>query len=71
MSELNTKTQTDLLTAGMIAEQLGVPLHVLRYAIERAKIRPQTRIGIVRIWGVEQLPAIRAALAKTQERRGL
>ena len=53
---------TDLLTTGQLARRLGVPRTRLDYALDRAGIRERGRAGIIRLFALEQIPVIRAAL---------
>ena len=60
-----------MLTTGTIAKKLGVTRAKVSYAIEKGKIEPFMRAGIARLFAVDQLPAIEAALESigTQKRR--
>lgn len=56
-----------LLTIGEIADELGVSMHRLKYAINQYKIAPDRRVGIIRVWSEDKVPLIETALAKIAE----
>ena len=58
------------LTIPEIARQIGEPVHRVTYAIMRYDIRPAMRAGIIRLFSMEQLPTIEAALRRTGEASG-
>ena len=61
----------ELFTVGQVAERLGLPLHVVRYAIDAYRIKPRMRVGILRVWSGDDLEAIAHAARRTaQNRRG-
>ena len=51
-----------------IAKELQEPFHRVRYAITEGGIEPTQRVGMLRLFTVEQLPLIREALAKSSRR---
>ena len=65
-----------LFTLGQLSEPLrkmGAPdveLHQLKYAIDRYRIAPITRIGILRVWSEDSLPLIKSALERIAASRG-
>ena len=75
MSELPVQSRIgelqELLTIGQVAERLDLPLHVVRYAIDTYRIKPRTRVGILRVWSNQDLDSIAAAARRTASgRRG-
>lgn len=68
MCYLGVTTMTDLLTVGDVAKKLGLPRSRVDYAIEKAGIRERHRAGILRLFSVDQLPIIEAALATVRSR---
>ena len=60
----------ELLTVRDISRRLSVPLHRLKYALEVYDIQPRQRVGIIRQWFVDDLPAIAAAVRRVAGRRG-
>lgn len=59
-----------LLTLGQLAQQLGVSIHRVKYAIESYRIEPVTRIGIMRVWSEDDLPRIKSAISRVASNRG-
>jgi hypothetical protein len=59
-----------LLTIGELARHFNVSTHQLKYAVERYKIQPKTRIGIIRVWSADSLPTIKHALERIALNRG-
>lgn len=59
------EAQDELLTITQIAKLENEPPHRVGYAIERYQIQPAQRVGIIRVFTRDQLPAIRAALRRT------
>lgn len=59
---------SDYLTLGDLRRITGEPAHVLNHALNRFGPEPAGRIGIVRVWRQDQVPAIRASLEKTSAR---
>lgn len=51
-----------LRTAGVIAQELGVPLDQVLYLIRKLNIQPIGRAGILRLFGVPAVDAIRSSL---------
>lgn len=58
-----------LLTLGQLAARLHTSVHQLKYALDRYRVEPRTRIGITRCWCAQDLPAIRSALARVESNR--
>lgn len=48
-----------------IADRLDEPFYRVRYAVAKHKIEPVQRVGIVRLFSEDQIPAVKAALAAT------
>ena len=60
-----------LLTIGDVlrkASFVGYSRRQLEYALERGRIRPIGRVGIIRIYSVDQLPQILEAVRRTTRR---
>ena len=53
------------VSIGDLIDLLGEPRHRVEYAIERFAIKPIGRVGIARIWSVDDVPRIREALEST------
>lgn len=60
---------TNLLTASQIADQLGEPPQRVDYVIRKHRLKPQQRIGIIRLFDERQIKAIRQGLYGIQIRR--
>lgn len=60
---------TNLLTASQIAEQLGEPPQRVDYIIRKHRLKPEGRIGIIRLFSESQLKAIKQGLYGIQIRR--
>ena len=56
----------DLMTLGQIAKRLNVPNHQVKYAIERYRIPPTSRVGIIRVWDTDGFERIKRALMRTK-----
>lgn len=65
-----SRDPTKFRTLGQLALELGVPVHRLKYAIDQYRVVPICRVGITRVWGTDQIPAIRSALARVASNRG-
>lgn len=61
---------TNLLTASQIADQLGEPPQRVDYIIRKHRLKPQDRIGIIRLFDESQIKAIQQGLYGIQIRRG-
>ena len=61
---------TYLLTLGEIARRIGVPRTRLDYALDKAGIKERGRAGILRLFSVDQVPVIEAALSTVRVRHG-
>lgn len=60
-----------LRTPGVLAEDLGQPLHRVLYALRsRQNIRPAAMAGRLRLYDRDALEAIRVELARMDSRRG-
>ncbi len=72
MPEKSSQVGNHFLTLGRIAEQLGVAIHRVKYAIEQHHVEPRMRVGITRVWAEEDLPRIQLALNRVaaNKRRG-
>lgn len=62
--------QENLLTLRDVAGRLGVRLHTAKYAVAEYEIAPRQRAGIIRLWSVDDLPTIEAAIRRVAGRRG-
>ena len=64
-------TAPKLRTPGVLAEDLGQPLHRVLYVLRsRQQIRPTARAGRLRLFDREAVEAIRVELARMDARRG-
>ena len=61
---------SERLTVGDIARRIGVPRARIDYALDKAGIRERGRAGILRLFSVEQIPVIEAALQTVRTRKG-
>ncbi len=59
----------DAKTVSQIADQLGEPPQRVDYIIRKYRIKPVTRIGIIRLFSHEQIEAIKQGLYGIQIRR--
>lgn len=57
----------DLLTITDLSRLTGEPAHIINHAILRFGPEPKGRIGISRVWPLEDLPLIEEALRRTAE----
>ncbi len=57
-----------LLTISDLASRTGEPEHVVNYAVKRYGPKPSQRLGIVRLWIEDDLPAIRASIDRTAQK---
>ncbi|MDD5457844.1 MAG: hypothetical protein PHF37_00400 [Phycisphaerae bacterium] len=53
---------SDLLTVSQIAERFGEPPQRVAYIIRKFRIKPKTRIGIIRLFEDKQVVAIKEGL---------
>lgn len=60
---------TNLLTASQIADRLGEPPQRVDYIIRKHRLKPQQRVGIIRLFDESQIKAIRQGLYGIQVRR--
>lgn len=64
-------TAPKLRTPGVLAEDLGQPLHRVLYVLRsRQHIRPAAMAGRLRLYDRDALEAIRVELARMDARRG-
>lgn len=61
----------ELLTVGEVAAEIGIPVYTVQYAISQDSIQPRQRAGIYRLFGRDQITAIKEAVERsaTRERR--
>ena len=59
----------ELFTVGQIAESLKEPPARVAYIISKYRIRPVSRVGIIRLFSETQVTAIRQGLYNIQIRR--
>lgn len=60
-----------LITPGVMAELLGVPLHKVQHVLAtRPHIQPSARAGTLRLYDREAVGEVRAELLKAAGRRG-
>jgi hypothetical protein len=61
--------EPQLITVGVIADTLHVPLHRVLYALRtRKNIQPAARAGIIRLYRRESVEQVRQALAAKNRR---
>lgn len=61
-----------LITAGVIAEQLGEPLHRVTNVLRTRKhIRPSARVGTLRVYDRQAVAQVRHELNAIDARRGV
>ena len=70
MTDNGLKPDQELMTIGELAEHLDISTHRLKYAIERYKIKPARRFGIIRVWSEAEIPRIKSAIARIAQSRG-
>lgn len=59
--------ETKLLTVGLIAKQLNLPIHKVLYLITSRNIRPIQRAGSLRVFSEDTIDILRAEM-KTDRR---
>lgn len=57
------------LTIRDVAKACGVRTHQAKYAAAEYDIAPRLRVGIIRLWSVEDLPRFRSVLSRIAGRR--
>ncbi len=60
---------TDLQTISQIADKLGEPPQRVDYIIRKHRLKPQQRVGIIRLFNEQQVEAIKEGLYGIQIRR--
>ena len=65
----NKITDTNLHTAGQIADELGEPPQRVCCIIRKHRMKPVKRIGIIRLFDEQQVKAIKQALFNIQIRK--
>ncbi len=60
---------SNLLTVSKIADHLGEPPQRVDYIIRKHRLKPVERIGLIRLFGTEQVEAIKEGLYGIQIRR--
>ena len=61
--------EPELRTAGVVARELGQPLHRVQYIFKtRPHIQPAARAGRMRLYDIEAMEAVRAELARIDAR---
>jgi hypothetical protein len=61
---------SNALTISELRQLLGVPRHRITYALDRYGPAPAFRVGTLRFWGRDSLPAIEESLKRTTENAG-
>lgn len=59
----------ELFTVGQISDHLDEPPSRVAYIISKYRLKPIKRIGIIRLFGPEQISAIKRGLYDIQIRR--
>jgi len=62
--------EQELWTVGQIADRLGEPPSRVAYIISKYRLKPVERVGIIRLFGEEQVEAIKQGLFNIQIWRG-
>jgi len=65
-----TTTVPQLRTPGVIAEELGAPLHRVIYVLRKLNIKPIGRAGTLRLYNLEATEAVRSELLRMDQRQG-
>lgn len=60
---------SERLTIGQIADRLEEPPARVAYIVSKYRLKPVERVGIIRLFGAEQLKAIRQGLYGIQVRK--
>lgn len=60
---------TELLTIGQIADRLKEPPARVAYVVSKYRLKPVSRVGIIRLFSEEQVKAIKQGLYGIQIRR--
>lgn len=60
----------DLWTVGTIADRLQVPVHRVRYQVDRRKIQHSARAGHVRLFDRQAVQLIRDGIRAAEARKG-
>ena len=55
-------TESELYTIGQLAEYLDEPTSRIAYVINKHRLKPITRVGIIRLFSQQQAEAIRQGL---------
>ncbi len=58
-----------LFTITDLTKVIGKPEHIVNYAVKRHGPDPARRVGITRLWTEDQIPAVRASIARTADHR--
>jgi hypothetical protein len=54
----------DLLTAGAMAKELGLPEAKVKKAIKELALQPKAKKGVCNLYGRDALPKVKAAASK-------
>lgn len=60
----------NFITAGTMAERLGVPIHKVQYILRTRQIEPAGKAGVLRVYSEEQLAEVAANLDAISARQG-
>ncbi|MBM4078133.1 MAG: hypothetical protein FJ278_00415 [Planctomycetes bacterium] len=67
---IDTASEPKLLTPGLIADRLGVPVRRIQYVLTNCRgIRPAARAGILRLYDNEAVRRIQAEIDRISRRR--
>ncbi len=61
-------TESELLTIGQIADRLEEPPARVAYIISKHRLKPISRVGIIRLFSETQLTVIRESISNIQIR---
>lgn len=66
----NLNETANFITAGTMAERLGVPIHKVQYVLRSRQIEPVGKAGVLRVYSEEQLAEVAANLDAINDRQG-
>ena len=60
---------SQLLTVGQIADDLNRPSTRVAYAIDKLRIKPVRRVGIIRLFGADAIDQIRSGVMEIEAKK--
>lgn len=70
MTDHSNKQVNNFITAGTMAERLGVPLHKIQYVLRSRNIKPVGKAGTLRVYSEAQVDEVAENLETINERKG-